>query len=808
MNEREFEVLVRQHTLRVVSLARKFVRNEADAQEVVSTVWLKVWVAIDRFDGRAAFTTWLYTITYNASMDLIRRRGSRQGKEIALDKSPHSTLVDDGLEPDEMLRLAEFTEAMEIALVALEPHHHEVLLLRREGASYDEIARVVHVSKGTVMSRLFHARRYLAELLEALGHTLPAEGRPEREAEHQSADDDEAEGEQEIEHMGQEIDINDRAVKRTVYLVLWGDCQPIEGTDQRFIDCDNPAELMRGVAHKAVGAMSRDRARALLYKMGGWVRIERQGGRHRLTCLINPARLDGEAGSKPAVDGAASNGTNNNGKQPLRAGKAYAFLYKERGLPRDGHPRWVDDAEGGLFGKFGPGRDYAATVLEIVENKWGELEGARLKCLVRPDELKEKESNPPQAGPVPEAPVLVEPPKSAASERRSHGLKAVHMLALEKAVWRFFCVRAAAQERGGWDLEYAPEATFEAIMAEPLANATRTDYLEAIGRFCASRLLVSVATGRWRLAWNPTDVACADLTYRRIILVSEERAAQIRVVRQVANRLADGQGKVPGRSFCDRVAEQLAVGPSAVRLFFLGCKPEAGGTNSFGLIMHCPDSDGDLLVTEEALSGCDYLPGNSERRSVLIRPNHDEYAEHRATIQRRYLVAAAGFPYEPFSEVAPPPSRSSCPAPPPKPPVEPVATRSEASTSVLLTSVAELEARLIDLRTRRKARAEQDLQDGVDERRLRAEAADLRHQADDRERQADELVTRQRATVAELDRFSTDIAACERVHAAAVEEERIAAEEAQLNAEQAELEARLRELAARKAALRPGQPPH
>jgi RNA polymerase sigma-70 factor (ECF subfamily) len=186
-----FRSLVERHQRRAFAIALSLVRDENDARELVQDAFLRVFKGLGSFQGGSSFFTWLYRIITNLSIDLIRKPGRQLGdldeKRIDAEdaQEPDFPLLSrvDGADPAEVVRRREIGNRLQAALDALPSYHRGVILMREiEGLSYEEMAQVMGVSKGTIMSRLFHARQKLQRALvdcykEQVGHgALRAEG--------------------------------------------------------------------------------------------------------------------------------------------------------------------------------------------------------------------------------------------------------------------------------------------------------------------------------------------------------------------------------------------------------------------------------------------------------------------------------------------------------------------------------------------------------------------------------------------------------------------------------------------------------
>lgn len=167
-----FRRLVERHQRRAFAIAMGLVRDENDARELVQDAFLRVYRNLNSFQGGSSFFTWLYRIVTNLAIDLMRKPGRRDAE--LLDGQPPSEeptefpLVSriDGSDPLDVMRRREIAARIQAALDSLPAYHRGVILMREvEGMSYEEMAATMGVSKGTIMSRLFHARQKLQRVL-------------------------------------------------------------------------------------------------------------------------------------------------------------------------------------------------------------------------------------------------------------------------------------------------------------------------------------------------------------------------------------------------------------------------------------------------------------------------------------------------------------------------------------------------------------------------------------------------------------------------------------------------------------------
>lgn len=165
-----FGTLVETYQRRVYAIAFGILRSRDDAWDAAQEAFVKAYKNLHRFEGNAAFYTWLYRITYNLSIDHLRERKRRDRADLTETQKMEEALRRTGKkphgDPDEDSDRRELTVVLHDAMSKLSDKHRAIIVLREiEGLSYEEIADVLGISKGTVMSRLFHARKNLQKLL-------------------------------------------------------------------------------------------------------------------------------------------------------------------------------------------------------------------------------------------------------------------------------------------------------------------------------------------------------------------------------------------------------------------------------------------------------------------------------------------------------------------------------------------------------------------------------------------------------------------------------------------------------------------
>jgi RNA polymerase sigma-70 factor, ECF subfamily len=187
-----YREMMRLYERRLFAFCLGFLRQEDEAMDAVQDSFIKVFKKVHTFRGDAQFSTWLFRIARNLCLDRCRRKARVPMDELddarAYDspRNPGPALLSTsttGSNPDTETMRAELRSEIASALDVLSDAHKEILLLREvEGLAYNEIAEVLDVPIGTVMSRLFHARKNMQRRLSRYLDPGPSEGRADRAA--------------------------------------------------------------------------------------------------------------------------------------------------------------------------------------------------------------------------------------------------------------------------------------------------------------------------------------------------------------------------------------------------------------------------------------------------------------------------------------------------------------------------------------------------------------------------------------------------------------------------------------------------
>lgn len=168
-----YEELVARHRDKIFARAYSMTRNEEDAVDLSQEAWVKAWQRLKQFQGDSSFATWITRITINLCLDHLRKQKRQRAESIeVLDEESGGVerrMPIVTVNPTERLERGELRVKIDAALSQLSESHRTVLVLHEfEEMEYKEIAKTMGCSIGTVMSRLFYARRKMAVLLAGL----------------------------------------------------------------------------------------------------------------------------------------------------------------------------------------------------------------------------------------------------------------------------------------------------------------------------------------------------------------------------------------------------------------------------------------------------------------------------------------------------------------------------------------------------------------------------------------------------------------------------------------------------------------
>jgi RNA polymerase sigma-70 factor, ECF subfamily len=153
------------HNVRVYRFIAHLTGNATLAEDIVSEVFLNVWRRADQFGGRSQVSTWLLAIARYKALNALRRNW-----ELPLNGETAASIVDTADDPETNVHHMNRREIVQKCLTQLSPAHREIIdLVYYHENSIAEVAQIVGVPIGTVKTRMFYARKYLAELLKVAG---------------------------------------------------------------------------------------------------------------------------------------------------------------------------------------------------------------------------------------------------------------------------------------------------------------------------------------------------------------------------------------------------------------------------------------------------------------------------------------------------------------------------------------------------------------------------------------------------------------------------------------------------------------
>ncbi|MGE3155578.1 MAG: sigma-70 family RNA polymerase sigma factor [Xanthobacteraceae bacterium] len=159
------QVLFARHHVRVFRFVVRLVKNESTAEDLISDVFLDVWRQAGRFEGRSAVSTWLLSIARFKALSALRRWPDEE-----LDEDTAGAIEDPSDDPEIALEKKDKSTLIRKCLSGLSAEHREVVdLVYYHEKSVEEVAEIVGIPENTVKTRMFYARKKLAELLKAEG---------------------------------------------------------------------------------------------------------------------------------------------------------------------------------------------------------------------------------------------------------------------------------------------------------------------------------------------------------------------------------------------------------------------------------------------------------------------------------------------------------------------------------------------------------------------------------------------------------------------------------------------------------------
>ena len=165
-----FSELVARYERRVINYVYRITHRYEDAHDLTQEIFVKVYLALDRYDPKFQFSTWLFRIAQNSAIDALRKKSvsevplTRPGDE---DEGKEREFADDGISPERALKNKQLSAAIETAVEKLPSDYRELIQLRHYAElSYEEIAAMKKLPLGTVKNKLFRARNLLKTTLD------------------------------------------------------------------------------------------------------------------------------------------------------------------------------------------------------------------------------------------------------------------------------------------------------------------------------------------------------------------------------------------------------------------------------------------------------------------------------------------------------------------------------------------------------------------------------------------------------------------------------------------------------------------
>src|SRR5215203_4895941 len=164
-DKQALQVLFGRHNVRVYRFVLRFLNDEAAAEDLVSEVFLDVWRQANRFEARSQVATWLLAIARNKALSALRRRSTEE-----LDDEVAEFIEDPADNPEVTMQKKQRNSILADCLTQLSAAHREIIdLVYYHEKSIDEVAKIIGVPQNTVKTRMFYARKRIAELMNGRG---------------------------------------------------------------------------------------------------------------------------------------------------------------------------------------------------------------------------------------------------------------------------------------------------------------------------------------------------------------------------------------------------------------------------------------------------------------------------------------------------------------------------------------------------------------------------------------------------------------------------------------------------------------
>jgi RNA polymerase sigma-70 factor, ECF subfamily len=167
-DKQAMQVLFARHNVRIYRFALRFVNDEAMAEDLVSEVFLEVWRQAQKFEARCQVSTWLLAIARNKALSVLRRKSTEE-----MDDDVAEFVEDTSDNPEVVMQKRQRTEIMLACIKQLSPAHREIIdLVYYHEKTIEEVAKIIDIPLNTVKTRMFYARKRIAELMVAKGVEL------------------------------------------------------------------------------------------------------------------------------------------------------------------------------------------------------------------------------------------------------------------------------------------------------------------------------------------------------------------------------------------------------------------------------------------------------------------------------------------------------------------------------------------------------------------------------------------------------------------------------------------------------------